>query len=87
MALRDVTHLSPRGGGGVGEQMTCSERSSRTHQDDLLDVFGRAPVKHPRGVVFLHVLVHALDLLVARDEKRVVSNQTETRDSDRGRGG
>ena len=57
--------------------MTCAERRSRTHQDDLLDVFGRAPVKHPCGVVFLYVLVHALDLLIPWDEERVMSNQTK----------
>lgn len=31
-------------------------------------------MKHPCGVVLLHILVHALDLLVARDEQRVVSD-------------
>lgn len=56
--------------------MTCAASRRRTHQDDLLDVFGRAPVEHPRGVVSLYVLVHALYLLVPRDEERVVSNQT-----------
>lgn len=57
--------------------MTCVALRSRTHQDDLLDVFGRAPVKHPRGVVFLNVLIHALNLLVPRDEEWIVSNQTK----------
>lgn len=47
----------------------------RTHQDDLLDVFGWAPMKHPRRVIFLHILVHALNLLVPRDKEWVVSNQ------------
>lgn len=51
----------------------CRAGLRKTHQDDLLDVLGVAPVEHPRGVVLLHVLVHALDLLVAWDEQRVVS--------------
>lgn len=50
---------------------------SRTHQDDLLDVFGLAPVEHPGGVVFLHVLVHALNLLVPRDEQWVMSSRAK----------
>lgn len=70
-----MTHLSP--GRRVSGQMTCTEWRSRTHQDDLLNVFGRAPVKHPRGVIFLYVLVHALNLLVSQDEEWVMSNQTK----------
>lgn len=46
-----------------------------THQDDFLDVLGRAPVKHPCRVIPLHVHVHVLDLLVTRDEKGVVSTE------------
>lgn len=58
-----------------GESGANSNRAElqRTHQDDLLNVLGRTPMKHPRGVVLLHILVHALDLLVARDEQWVVS--------------
>lgn len=51
------------------------EKTSATYQDNLLDVFGLAPVEHPGGVVFLDVLVHTLNLLVPRDEEGVVSNQ------------
>ena len=51
------------------------QKTSATHQDDLLDVFGLAPVEHPGGVVLLDVLVHTLDLLVPRDEEGVVSNE------------
>lgn len=46
-----------------------------THQDDLFDVLGRAPVKHPCRVIPLHVHVHVLNLLVAGDEERVVSTE------------
>lgn len=56
-------------------EKAMAEKPSTTHQDDLLDVFGLAPVEHPSGVVFLDVLIHTLDLLVPRDEERVVSNQ------------
>lgn len=58
-----------------GESGANDDRAElqRTHQDDPLDVLGRAPMKHSCGVVLLHILVHALDLLVARDEQRVVS--------------
>lgn len=52
-----------------------AEKTSATHQDDLLDVFGLAPVEHPGGVVFFDVLVNTLNLLVPRDEEGVVSNQ------------
>lgn len=64
-----------------GESGANDDRAElqRTHQDDLLNVLGQAPMKHPRGVVLLHVLVHALDLLVARDEQRVVSGGEEER--------
>lgn len=58
----------------------CAEERNRAYQDDLLDVFGRTPVKHPRGVVFLYVLIHALDLLVPRDEEWVMSNQTKSQE-------
>lgn len=58
----------------VRDKWRVPSEGAGTHQDDLLDVFGRAPVKHPRGVVFLYVLVHALNLLVSRDEERVMSN-------------
>lgn len=34
-------------------------------------------MEHPRGVVLLHILVNSLDLLVARDEQRVVSGTEE----------
>lgn len=43
------------------------QRSSSTHQDDLFDVFGRTPVKHPCRVIPLDVHVHVLDLLISRD--------------------
>lgn len=55
--------------------MEMAEKTSATHQDDLLDVLGLAPVEHPGGVVFLNVLIHTLNLLVSRDEEGVVSNQ------------
>lgn len=60
-----------------GRTTTCRAEPQKTHQDDLLNVLGRAPVEHPRGVVLLHVLVHALNLLVAWDEQRVVSGVGE----------
>lgn len=53
------------------------KKTSATHQDDLLHVFGLAPVEHPGGVVFLDVFVHTLNLLVSWDEEGVVSNQGE----------
>ena len=74
MVLCDMRHLSLQRRVECQGQMTCAERSSRTYQDDLLDVFGWAPVKHPGGVVFFYVLVHALNLLAARNEERVMSN-------------
>lgn len=63
-----------------GRSWRLSQCAGRTHQDDLLNVLGRAPMEHSRGVVLLHIRVHAFDLLVARDEQRVVSDtegQTE----------
>ena len=53
--------------------MRASAATQHTHQDDLLDLLGGAPVEHARGVVLLHAHVHVLDLLVPGDEQRVVS--------------
>lgn len=44
-----------------------------TYQDDFLDFFGRAPVKHPRRVVPLHIHVHVLNLFISRNKEGVMS--------------
>lgn len=38
-----------------------------THQDDFLYLLGRTPVKHPSRVIFLHIGVHVVNLIIARN--------------------
>lgn len=64
------------------DKWSVLEWRGRTHQNDLLYVFGRAPVKHPSWVIFLYVLIHALNLLAAWDEERVVSNWTKRKEKE-----